>query len=74
MSDGTRIEMHAAADIGMVDRLARIETKLDMLVDTRTLQDARISKLEKFAWVAAGLGASGGVPQLANLAQSAGLG
>ena len=44
-----------------IDRLARIEVKLDMLVDQRANHEGRLGRVEKFMWVAVGLAcASGG--------------
>ncbi|OLT46497.1 hypothetical protein BJF85_16775 [Saccharomonospora sp. CUA-673] len=46
---------------GMSERLARIETKLDALIDQRTDHEQRLRKLERWALiVAVGAGAGGG--------------
>lgn len=51
----------ATVDAGMSERLARIETKLDALIDQRTDHEHRIRKLERWALLAAGAaGAVGG--------------
>lgn len=50
----------------LIERLTRIETKVDVYQTTATEservrqeQNARLSKLEKFMWTAAALGAGG---------------
>lgn len=55
-------------DADTIDRLARIETKLDALVETRTDTEGRLRRLERFVWVALGLGVTGVAPFVAHAA------
>lgn len=50
-----------------VDRLARIETKLDTLMETRGMTEERLSRLERFMWGAIALGGAGGIPTVVGL-------
>lgn len=51
----------------ITDRLARIEVKLDMLMEQRSDHEGRITRLEKVAWVAIGLAVASGAPWAAQL-------
>lgn len=69
----------AAAATVTVDRLARIETKLDGMKEDRTTvreelagHSTRIDRVERFMWLAVGMSFASGVPAvLRALGQSA---
>ena len=44
----------------MVERLARIETKLDVQLATQADHEARLRRLERALWIAAGISMAGG--------------
>jgi hypothetical protein len=61
----------AAVDVSTVERLARIETKLDSIRDERdntTQQLAghglRLDRVERFMWLAVGMSFASGVPAI----------
>ena len=49
-----------AHDVTLVERLARIETKLDMWHNAATDHETRLRRLERPTWVAAGISMAGG--------------
>lgn len=60
-----------AMDPMVIDRLARIETKLDLLAETRTSTETRLARLERFMWGAMAVGITGGAPTAVALFQTA---
>lgn len=53
--------MTAASDGGtVVERLARIETKLDVQLTTQADHETRLRRLERALWIAAGFSMAGG--------------
>ena len=48
----------------VVDRLARIETKLDSWADDRRRTEDRLSRLERFMWLAIGLSLASAAPNV----------
>lgn len=60
-----------ATDPDTVDRLARIETTLSQLVKALDKElpsyDARLTRVERVMWLALGMAAASGIPQIALL-------
>lgn len=49
-----------SVDIEVLERLTRIETKIDSIIDRGDDHEKRIRRLERALWVAAGAGVAGG--------------
>ncbi|MEU9888678.1 hypothetical protein [Sphaerisporangium sp. NPDC051011] len=52
--------MTTTEDREVLDRLVRIETKLDMAINRGDDHETRLRKLERLVWIAAGAAATGG--------------
>jgi len=62
VADSTNGVTVTSMDPMVIDRLARIETKLDLLAETRTATETRLARLERFMWTAMAVGLTGGAP------------
>lgn len=60
-----------AADPDTIDRLARIETTMKQLVKALDNElpsyDKRLTRVERWMWVAVGMATASGLPQIADL-------
>lgn len=55
-------QMLTPATVETVDRLARIETKLDGMASDRSDVTRRLDRVERFMWLAVGMSFASGVP------------